>query len=71
MRINLKLVLLCLLLINIVSCASVGTKDPTRQVHVTEAFIYPEYRQTVSVAEEFSRKQVAAASTSRAPASVP
>ncbi|AFY00748.1 hypothetical protein Bdt_1048 [Bdellovibrio bacteriovorus str. Tiberius] len=53
------------------SCASVGVKDPTKQVHVTEAFIYPEYRQTVAVAEEFSRKQVAAASTSRAPASVP
>lgn len=72
MHINLKITLLCLLLLNVVSCTSATVKDPTKQAHITEAYIYPEYRQSVAVAEEFSHRSLAKASGSgRAPASVP
>ncbi|WP_374001444.1 hypothetical protein [Bdellovibrio bacteriovorus] len=71
---KLRVVLLCLLLLNVVSCASAPSllsskKDPTRSIYITEAFIYPEFRQ-VAVAEKETAAVVAAvSSSSRAPAS--
>lgn len=75
---KLKVVLLCLLLLNVVSCASAPSllsskKDPTKNIYITEAFIYPEFRQMAaaeSVVEKENAAVVAAvSSSSRAPAS--
>ncbi|UXR65137.1 hypothetical protein EZJ49_02600 [Bdellovibrio bacteriovorus] len=75
---KLKVLLLCFLLLNVVSCASAPSilsskKDPTRSVYITEAFIYPEFRQVATaqpVAEKETAAVVAAVSSgSRAPAS--
>lgn len=76
MMIKLKWVLLCLLLLNIVACGHVSKHlggDPTKKYHVTEAYIYPEYRVGSQKAARTERITVAAEpkrSNLRAPASV-
>ena len=74
---KLKVVMLGLLLLNLVSCASAPTfsfkKDPTKSVYVTEAFVYPEFRNGV-VRESAKAKDKApvvasVSSRSRGPAS--
>ena len=71
---KLKLVLLCLLLLNVVSCASAPSlvsskKDPTKNMFVTEAFIYPEFRRVAMVEKQTTATGTVVTSGSRAPAS--
>nr|BFD62246.1 hypothetical protein BdHM001_09270 [Bdellovibrio sp. HM001] len=71
---KLKLVWLCLLLINVVSCASTPSlvsskKDPTKNMYVTEAFIYPEFRRIAMVEKQTTAASAVVTSGSRAPAS--
>lgn len=73
---KLKWVLLGLLLLNLVACGHVSKHlggDPTKRYHVTEAYIYPEYRvgyQKTVRAEKITVAAEPKRSSLRAPASV-